>query len=83
MKPKFKLLKLLNIAEMYIIDLERYEKIRQTMQMTSCIQLYLLEYQKNIDVEILKKVMHDTISISDIKSFYSSEIKFNSFISSI
>ena len=57
MKPKFKLLKLLNIAEMYIIDLEHYEKIRQTMHMISCIQLYLLAYQKNIDEDIIAKIL--------------------------
>ena len=57
MKPKFKSLRLLNIAEMYIIDLEHYEKIRQTMQMLSCIQLYLLAYQKNIDADIIAKIL--------------------------
>ena len=75
MKPKFKLLKLLNIAEMYIIDLEHYEKIRQTMQMLSCIQLYLLEYQKNIDENIIAKILFNrSLDVN---------IKFSSLIQSI
>lgn len=57
MNPKFKLLKLLNIAEMYIIDLKHYEKVRQNIGRSSCIHLYLLSYQKNINEDIINKVL--------------------------
>ena len=75
MKPKFKLLKLLNIAEMYIIDLEHYEKIRQTMQMPSCVRLYLLSYQKDINEDIINKIL--------FSYFLDVNIKFSSPIQSI